>query len=355
MPEIDAGAHTPAWGRDLLVIVAVAAVLFVLVYASDIMLVARPEIFLGLRETDIVSDSAPLRLWAYVPVERPEAGIAVTAEQGEPIFESHFEAPDLQSNDLYKKVGEVRRRLRIAVDGVRRDGIAYAPLRGLVPWIGGEMQWMGSGKATVFSDDGLVLFTPGKAQAERNYNIVEIGHAPFVADDEFYVPLAGMARMYGLELTGDPASGLFALSRDGRAVRILMNAETYRIEISRSERWVQVYYAGAPAKRYDACIGEGNNTPLGEFHIQNRAVWPGWRAYWDEYIPGGSRRNPLGARWLGTSARGRATGWAIGIHGTNQPSSIGRRISGGCVRLLNKNIIELYEVIPIGTPVTIHE
>jgi lipoprotein-anchoring transpeptidase ErfK/SrfK len=94
---------------------------------------------------------------------------------------------------------------------------------------------------------------------------------------------------------------------------------------------------------------------VGDFHIANKAVWPPWNAYWGEYMPGGSARNPLGARWLGTSARGRATGRVIGIHGTNQPSSIGRRISGGCLRAHNRDAIELYNNIPVGTPLTIHE
>ncbi|MEN6544752.1 MAG: L,D-transpeptidase, partial [Armatimonadia bacterium] len=41
--------------------------------------------------------------------------------------------------------------------------------------------------------------------------------------------------------------------------------------------------------------------------------------------------------------------------GTNQPSSIGKRISGGCMRTYNDNAIELFNNIPVGTPVTIHE
>jgi lipoprotein-anchoring transpeptidase ErfK/SrfK len=72
-------------------------------------------------------------------------------------------------------------------------------------------------------------------------------------------------------------------------------------------------------------------------------------------MPGGSSRNPLGARWLGTSAHGHATGRVIGIHGTNQPSSIGQRISGGCMRTYNSNAIELYNNIPVGTQLYIHE
>ena len=114
-------------------------------------------------------------------------------------------------------------------------------------------------------------------------------------------------------------------------------------------------YAGERLVRWGCCVGAGGNTPVGTFHIQNKGVWPGWRAYWGEFIPGGSARNPLGARWLGTTARGRATERVIGIHGTNQPSSIGQRISGGCMRLTNAHAIELYDTIPIGTRVVIHE
>jgi lipoprotein-anchoring transpeptidase ErfK/SrfK len=207
----------------------------------------------------------------------------------------------------------------------------------------------------VFAEDGVAVFTMGKPQVERNYRTMAIPYAPFVYEGEPYVPLASFAQVFEMKLWREPATGLYILSKPPRKVRVLMDDRALQIVISRSGRYLQVYYAGTFVKHYPACTGAGDNTPVGDFEIQNKAVWPGWQAYWGEYIPGGDRRNPLGARWLGTTARGRTTGRVIGIHGTNQPSSIGQRISGGCVRLLNPHIIELYEVVPVGTRVSIRE
>jgi len=73
-------------------------------------------------------------------------------------------------------------------------------------------------------------------------------------------------------------------------------------------------------------------TPRGNFKIINRAINPG---------------GPFGVRWLGLSKPG------YGIHGTNNPSSIGKAISNGCIRLSNANVLELANLVPIGTPVRI--
>jgi lipoprotein-anchoring transpeptidase ErfK/SrfK len=75
-------------------------------------------------------------------------------------------------------------------------------------------------------------------------------------------------------------------------------------------------------------------TPKGTFKIVERAINPG---------------GPFGARWLGLSA----PGGDYGIHGTNNPSSIGKAVSNGCVRMYNKDVIELAKIVPIGTVVKI--
>jgi lipoprotein-anchoring transpeptidase ErfK/SrfK len=75
-------------------------------------------------------------------------------------------------------------------------------------------------------------------------------------------------------------------------------------------------------------------TPKGNFKIINKA-----------HNSGG----PFGARWLGLSA----PYGDYGIHGTNNPSSIGKAVSNGCIRTYNNNIIELYNLVPVGTPVKI--
>ncbi|MDF2674799.1 MAG: hypothetical protein K0R09_3067 [Clostridiales bacterium] len=75
-------------------------------------------------------------------------------------------------------------------------------------------------------------------------------------------------------------------------------------------------------------------TPKGNFKIINKA-----------HNPSG----PFGAGRLGLSA----PNGDYGIHGTNNPSSIGKAVSNGCVRTYNNNIIELYNTVPVGTPVKI--
>ncbi|WP_418792110.1 L,D-transpeptidase family protein [Phosphitispora sp. TUW77] len=90
-------------------------------------------------------------------------------------------------------------------------------------------------------------------------------------------------------------------------------------------------------------------TPEGNFKVVQKLVNP----YYNKLkIPGGSPRNPLGVRWLGLDAKG-TSGGTYGIHGTNNPGSIGRYISAGCIRMHNSDAIWLYDRTPLYTPVEI--
>ncbi|CAH0218431.1 Putative L,D-transpeptidase YkuD [Peribacillus simplex] len=99
-------------------------------------------------------------------------------------------------------------------------------------------------------------------------------------------------------------------------------------------------------------VGTGKSqelTPEGIFTVKVKAVNPYYRK---KNIPGGDPRNPLGSRWIGFDAR-YTDGRIYGIHGTNQPSSIGKYISNGCVRMHKSDVERLYEKVPIGTKVLI--
>jgi len=86
---------------------------------------------------------------------------------------------------------------------------------------------------------------------------------------------------------------------------------------------------------YPVAVGRPSTpTPPGEWTIVQKSLDPG---------------GPFGARWMRLSIP-----WGgYGIHGTNNPSSIGKAVSHGCVRMYNNDVIELYELVPIGTPVNI--
>ncbi len=109
------------------------------------------------------------------------------------------------------------------------------------------------------------------------------------------------------------------------------------------------------AKSYTVAIGAvGFDTPTGEYSIQNKAVDPIWTVpdrEWagdlaGETVPGGVAENPLKARWLGIYD-------GAGIHGTDDTSSLGSAASHGCVRMAVPDVVELYDEVPVGTPIYI--
>lgn len=104
-------------------------------------------------------------------------------------------------------------------------------------------------------------------------------------------------------------------------------------------------------------IGIGDlttETPLGAFTVAQREVDPEWKVPPDrqerygnvEIMPPGED-NPLGKYWIGLSNR------KYGMHGTNNPWSIGRSVSGGCIRLYPEHISQLFNEVSIGTTVEI--
>jgi L,D-transpeptidase ErfK/SrfK len=115
--------------------------------------------------------------------------------------------------------------------------------------------------------------------------------------------------------------------------------------------------AGLPRVRiYPIGIGdEGWETPEGEFAVRNKFRQPHWRPPqsirqerpWLPLLVPPGPENPLGDRWLGFTPQGH------GIHGTNQPYGVGRRVSHGCLRLYPEDIRELYNLAELGTPVRI--
>ncbi|MDQ0976025.1 lipoprotein-anchoring transpeptidase ErfK/SrfK [Neobacillus niacini] len=99
-------------------------------------------------------------------------------------------------------------------------------------------------------------------------------------------------------------------------------------------------------------VGTGKTkelTPEGIFTITVKAEEPYYRR---KDIPGGDPKNPLGSRWIGFDAE-ETDGRTYGIHGTNQPASIGKYVSQGCIRTQNEVISSLYPLIPLGTKILV--
>ncbi|MGE5627468.1 MAG: L,D-transpeptidase [Solirubrobacterales bacterium] len=109
----------------------------------------------------------------------------------------------------------------------------------------------------------------------------------------------------------------------------------YRITINTKTHTLTLFRNNIVYKTYKVAVGKPSTpTPKGTFKIINRAINPG---------------GPFGTRWLGLNA----PYGDYGIHGTNNPYSIGKNISNGCLRMFNNQVIELSKFVSIGTVVTI--
>lgn len=107
---------------------------------------------------------------------------------------------------------------------------------------------------------------------------------------------------------------------------------------------------GQVVKVYEVATGSLETlTPEGEYNIVVKAINPYYRK---KDIAGGSKENPLGTRWIGFDAE-QTDGRIYGIHGTNDSSTIGGYITGGCVRMYNEDVEELFTKVPLGTKVYI--
>jgi LysM repeat protein len=117
----------------------------------------------------------------------------------------------------------------------------------------------------------------------------------------------------------------------------VVNLRTYELTLLLRGR-----YAG----RFKIGIGQDQSTPEGEFTVQNKVVDPVYNNPAGN-VAAGDPNNPLGKRWIGL-------GNQIGIHGTNDPQSIGRADSRGCIRLSPTEVEDVYDILSVGSKVVIH-
>jgi lipoprotein-anchoring transpeptidase ErfK/SrfK len=109
------------------------------------------------------------------------------------------------------------------------------------------------------------------------------------------------------------------------------------------------------AIRYGVGVGREGFTWAGVKSVSRKAEWPDWvpppemiarQPYLPRFVAGGPG-NPLGARamYLGSSA--------YRIHGTNDPTTIGKFVSSGCIRMTNDDVMDLYQRVGLGTKVVV--
>jgi lipoprotein-anchoring transpeptidase ErfK/SrfK len=176
------------------------------------------------------------------------------------------------------------------------------------------------------------------------------------------------AAMYGAR--PDESHPLPALDLEGVDTRYLRREVAYTgreepgtIVVDTDARYLYLVREDGRAIRYGIGVGNEGMAWSGRARVGRKANWPRWtptpdmirreperNARWAGGMAGGLQ-NPLGARALYLYDNGRDTLYRI--HGTSEPWSIGQAVSSGCIRMFNHDIIDLYNRVPVGSPVVV--
>jgi lipoprotein-anchoring transpeptidase ErfK/SrfK len=212
-------------------------------------------------------------------------------------------------------------------------------------------------KRTIIVDSGEALGdVAGLRPGARGADVIQL-HDALVEGD--VVGRGALSRDARTRTYGDQtrkAVQSFQSSRgmdaDGVAGPDTVAGLTLKIVIDRGTRQLTLYRLGKVEKVYGVAVGSPQYpTPAGTFSIQSMQKNPTWTppdSDWAkdaEVIPPGPD-NPLGTRWM-------AIAGTVGIHGTNNPASIGYSVSHGCIRMRIPEVEDLFNRVAIGTPVTV--
>jgi lipoprotein-anchoring transpeptidase ErfK/SrfK len=138
--------------------------------------------------------------------------------------------------------------------------------------------------------------------------------------------------------------------------RIAPSFQPGQIVVSFGDRRLYYVLQKGQAISYPIAIPKGDARWQGQSTVSDKRINPTWTPTADmrrenpklpAFVPGGHPRNPLGIRalYLGASM--------YRIHGTDAPWQIGQEVSHGCIRMLNEDVVDLYDRAPIGTRVTV--
>jgi lipoprotein-anchoring transpeptidase ErfK/SrfK len=251
---------------------------------------------------------------------------------------------------------------------------ASAVARSRDGWVGGRV-WRGVTGAKVRADlPAQVLYS--RAAVNRFVNRIRHGvnRPPRDARIEFSVAaLPAVPSQKGLKVVGqsrlrEQVRTALTLVGNGRTLRAKVKVVEPKVTTDElAQKYPQVITVDRPAfklrffknlrlkKTYKIAVGQvGLETPAGLYHVQNKAINPAWHVPNSDWagklagkvIPGGVPENPLKSRWMGIYN-------GAGIHGTDAITSLGSAASHGCIRMAIPDVEELYDQVPIQTPVFI--
>lgn len=134
--------------------------------------------------------------------------------------------------------------------------------------------------------------------------------------------------------------------REGQKLKIIDGP--FGAVVTLSDFELTLHLGGQYVRSYPCCIGKNNATPTGKFKVLNKVTSPQYTDPDGKVFSGSDPKNPLGTHWLDL-------GDSYGIHGTIEPDSIGKAESRGCIRLLNADVAEVYDLLETGSEVVIRQ
>jgi lipoprotein-anchoring transpeptidase ErfK/SrfK len=259
-------------------------------------------------------------------------------------------------------------RVRVDVDGIVREALRRSRQAGGRSRAGGKRSPGGPVRISLrasYSEEALAAFvTRVKKRIDRPARDAEVraseaGLTRIASHDGIEVPARKLRGALRLALLQPRRPRLIRAPAAPRPATVttaeLPSRYPYFITISRGEKQLRFFKGLALFETYEIAVGQiGHSTPSGLYRIENKAVDPPWRVPDEEWagelagklVPAGSPDNPIKARWMGFYG-------GAGIHGTDDVASLGTAASHGCIRMAIPDVIELYEQVPLGTPVYI--
>ncbi len=147
------------------------------------------------------------------------------------------------------------------------------------------------------------------------------------------VPYPLLMKLNGLETTA---------IRAGQTLKVIQGP--VHVEIIKSRHQLRAWLDQVCLRVYPVGLGVGRSTPEGTFNVRNKITNPPYQPQHkptSEHRAAGAADNPLGTRWIDI-------GNHYGIHGTIEPETIGHDASEGCIRMHNKDVEELYDLVVVG-------
>ncbi|MGQ0444684.1 MAG: L,D-transpeptidase [Beijerinckiaceae bacterium] len=194
---------------------------------------------------------------------------------------------------------------------------------------------------------------PGNRPAPRHRGRPYAYGAPFYEDPYESGP---RSQSYG---AGDLELGVDYNLKTAAMVQNPTSEPSGTIVINTSSRRLYLVQPGGGAIQYEIGVGRQGFTWKGTARVGRKSEWPRWippkemlkrRPDLPEEMEGGPE-NPLGARALYLFQGNKDT--LFRIHGTNEPDTIGKAVSSGCIRMMNADAIDLYERVKVGTRVVV--